>query len=265
VDDLVTTEATFCPNCGTRQAPSAEFCVACGQRQPRRLGPDHTAVHVAGQPLPAVPAAPRPADGSSGARFSLPQLVALVVGASVAAGALAVAMTLVLSRGDPPPPDGGDPPVTADLEVVETANIRAQVPIAWDVVTRARDTIVVEDPASRAMWLRSATVPAVLTLDQVQERFLDHARDQAPDARVCAGPETAAVPGGPLDGRFFVVCSTFIPQGGGPAVRLTDAYYVGIWGGSTVSVMQLTAVPNALEAFATEVRGLPPPEWKLHR
>jgi hypothetical protein len=114
------------------------------------------------------------------------------------------------------------------------------------------------------MWLRSALLPTPLTLDEIQSRFLDRTRNQSPDARVCAGPDTGALPGGPRDGRYFVICSTFVPQGGGPAVRLADAYYVGLWSGATVSVMQLTAVPAELEAFATEVQALPPPVWKLH-
>ena len=288
------TPASFCPNCGAGQPAGAVFCGTCGSPQPvhaqaaAAVAPSPSVVAAptpavpgaaavaAAPPPPPAPAAPpapvgpttAPLVGSAAApsapRLPMPQLIGIVVGVSLGVGALAVAITLALSGGDRPPGDDGL--VTGDLQVVEVENIRVEVPATWDVVTRARDTIAVEDPSNRAMWLRSAILPTELSLDAIQERFLDRARDQSPDAKVCAGPETAALPGGPTDGRYFVICSTYIPQGGGPAVRLADAYYLGLFGGGlTVSMMQLTAVPESLEAFATEVRRLPLPEWKLHR
>ena len=134
------------------------------------------------------------------------------------------------------------------------------------MLSRSRDTIAVADRTGRTLWLRSAAVASAITLDTLQERFLTKARREAPDARICAGPETAMVPGGPTGGRYVVICSTFIPQGGGPAVRFADAYYIGLDGeGTTVFVMQLTASPESLQAFATAVQDLPPPVWKLFR
>jgi hypothetical protein len=73
------------------------------------------------------------------------------------------------------------------------------------------------------------------------------------------------VPGGPPGGRYVVICSTYVPQGGGPAIRLADVLYIGLDDGAvTAFVMQLTAAPAAMEAFAKQVRSLPPPVWKLY-
>jgi hypothetical protein len=259
--------ATYCPNCGSPQAAGAVFCVSCGATQPVAATID--AIGPAPSPAPATPDTTQPPIGAAASestvRLPILHLVGAVVGVSVGVAALAVALTIALSGAGPAPGNEDPPPTSGDLKVVEVDNIRAEVPITWDVVTRARDTIVVEDPGSRALWLRSASLPAAITMEAIQERFLDKARGQSPDAKICAGPETAALPGGPAGGRYFVVCSTFIPQGGGPAVRLADAYYIGLDATSvTVAVMQLTAVPEALEAFATEIRRLPPPVWKLY-
>jgi len=61
-----------------------------------------------------------------------------------------------------------------------------------------------------------------------------------------------------------VICYTFIPQGGGLAASLSDAYYVGLdASGSTVVVMQLTASPSTIDEFAATIRQLPAPRWKL--
>lgn len=283
------TLAANCPNCGSAQSAGAAFCVTCGfpQQVPAPAGEAvATSRSSAAPPTPAVPGAvgvaaaeATPTPGPGGAptaspagpatapaapRLPMLQLVGVVVGVSLGVGALAVAITLALSRGSQIGDQGQT--TSGELQIVEVENIRVEVPATWDVVTRARDTIAVEDQSNRAMWLRSAILPTEMTLDAIQERFLKRARGQSPDARICAGPDAAALPGGPTDGRYFVICSTYIPQGGGPAVRLADAYYVGLrGGGGTVSVMQLTAVPEALEAFATDVRRLPPPVWKLHR
>jgi zinc ribbon protein len=274
----------FCTNCGAAQAPGAVFCVQCGTPQvptPPGRAPSATAP-LAAAPLAAQPAttppppqpSPAPASASPRIGLALPQLAALVAGVAVGFAAVAVAITIALTPPGGKPEagngqgsgDGPGTPVTGDLEVVDVANISANVPLAWDVITRARDTIAVEDPSNHALWLRSATLPGAITYGDIQERYLDRARDQSPDAKVCAGPETAALPGGPADGQYFIICSTFVPQGGGQAVRLADAYYVGLDGaGVTVAVMQLTAVPEGLEGFSTAVRQLPPPSWKLFR
>lgn len=279
----------YCQNCGSPRAERDLFCVRCGFRQQVPPGaaaaaPPAPVAPAPADQAPAVPpvtlqpsptlapgpagaAPPTPAAASAapaGPRLPMPQLIAAVVGASVGVAALAMAITFALSRGGPAP-DDPDPPPSGDLQVVDVANIRAEVPTAWAVVTRARDTIVVEDPAGRLLWLRSANLPAAITLDAIQGRFLDKARTQSPDARICAGPETAALPGGPAGGRYFVICSTYVPQGGGPAVRLADAHYIGLDTSALIaSVMQISAIPNAIEAFATEVRRLPPPVWKLY-
>lgn len=252
------TLTSTCPNCGANNAPGAVFCVSCGTslEVPGATNPPSTPPSTAPSPPPSTPPSPR--------RSSMTSLAAIVVGASLAVAAVAVAIAVVIAGR--PPTSVVDGPSTGGLKVLEVEYIRAEVPTDWDLVSRSRDTLAVEDRTSRAMWLRSANVPAAITLDQIQARFVDKATGQSPDAQICAGPETAAVPGGPTDGRYFVICSTFIPQGGGPAVRLADAYYLGTGNaGITVMVMQLTAVPEALEAFATEVRQLPPPVWKLYR
>ncbi|HUQ44602.1 MAG TPA: zinc ribbon domain-containing protein [Candidatus Limnocylindria bacterium] len=285
------TAERFCTNCGAAQAAGAVFCVQCGTPQPPApsagpavpsaplVAPVVTPPAVVIAPAAAAATVPPPVAtivGSPSAGrigLALPRLIALAVGVAVGVGALAVAITIALTPpgGKPGPGNGqgsgnGTPAASGDLEVVDVQNIGAQVPIAWDVVTRARDTIVVEDPASHALWLRSAPLPVALSYADIQQRFLDRARNQSPDAKVCAGPETAAVPGGPTDGQYFVICSTLVPQGGGQAVRLADAYYVGLDGaGVNVAVMQLTAVPEGLEGFATAIRALPPPNWKLFR
>lgn len=255
------TFARFCQNCGLPRAERDLFCVSCGYRQQVPPGvPVAAGVATAAAPTPSPTG---PAVAASRPGLPMVQLVGAVVGASVGVAALAMAITLALSRG-PAPQDGVDPPPSGDLKVVDVANIRAQVPTAWELVTRAPDTIVVEDSASRLLWLRSASLPAAITLDVIQERFLQKARNQSPDAKICAGPDTAALPGSPAGGRYFVICSTFVPQAGGPAVRLADAYYIALDGTSLIaSVMQLTAVPSTIEAFATQIRQLPPPVWKL--
>ena len=276
------TVAGFCQNCGRPRAERDLFCVSCGFRQQVPVGIAAAAAPAAAAPAAAAPVAAPAAAGPAAAPAPLPyptspttpaattsrlpmwQLVGAVVGASVGIAALAIAITFALSRGGPPQ-DHTDPPLSGDLKVVDVANIRAEVPIAWDLVKRARDTIVVKDSAGHLLWLRSATLPTAITLDAIQERFLEKARNQSPDAKICAGPDTAALPGGPAGGRYFVICSTYVPQGGGPAVRLADAYYLGLDGSALIaSVMQLSAVPGAIEGFATEVRRLPPPVWKLY-
>ncbi|MGZ8747207.1 MAG: hypothetical protein ACXWZ2_09320 [Mycobacterium sp.] len=149
-------------------------------------------------------------------------------------------------------------------KVVDVRNISVEVPASWNVLRQSADTITVSDPKANALSLRSASSAQVFALDSVQQALLDRARDAAPDARVCAGPESAAVPGGPSAGRYFVICSTLIPQGGGRAVALDDAYYFAVGdAGVVIFVMQLTASPDALDEFAVAVRKLSPPIWKL--
>lgn len=263
-----------CPDCGTARAADAVFCVSCGFSLPPVEPVTEAPASPAsgGEATPADDAPPLAAHAGpaetfataaeSTAHLPVAHLAALVVGVSLGVAAVAVALTLALA---PPAPGTSGPSGTVGgLRVVEVENIRAEVPMAWDVVTRARDTIVVQDEARRALWLRSANLPTAIALDAIQERYLSKARDESPDARICAGPDVAAVPGGSPDGRYFVICSTFIQQGGGPAARLADAYYVAVGGASTtIVVMQLTAVPEALEAFAGVIRQLPVPVWKL--
>ncbi len=264
------TFAAFCPNCGSARTDKDEFCRSCGTslRVPNAVNPSATPASGAAPTSPVsdtAAMAPATAPGThpeASIRMPVTRLIAIVVGASLVVAAIAVALTFLLAA---PPASGGPTPGTGNLQVVDVQYIRAEVPASWDVRIRARDTVAVEDPASRALWLRSAGLPTAITMDRIQERFLDKARRESPDAAVCAGPETAAVPGGPTDGRYFVICSTFVPQGGGRAVRLADAYYLGLDGpATTVFVLQLTAVPEDLEAFASTVRGLPPPAWKLY-
>ena len=263
-----------CPDCGAVRAAEAVFCVSCGfslppvepvTEVPASPAVDGGAASAVDAPPPAGqagPVAPAATEAESIAHLPMAHLAALVVGVSLGVAAVAVALTLALA---PPAPETGGPSGPAvGLRVVEVENIRAEVPMAWDVLTRARDTIVVQDEAKRALWLRSANLPTAIALDAIQERYLGRARDESPDARICAGPDAAAVPGGSPEGRYFVICSTFIQQGGGPAARLADAYYVAIGGASTtIVVMQLTAAPEALEAFAGVIRQLPVPVWKL--
>ncbi len=265
------TLASFCPNCGNQRTGEAAFCVACGTAlSVPRSASEHPSAAPA--PAPAASAVARPDPASmpvqvpARGRTSPLQLLASVVGVSIGVAALAIAASIALSGNeDPGTADGTTPPPSSQTQVVDVLNIRAEVPATWSVVTRARDTIVVEDEASHALWLRSAGLPGPITFEQIQQRYLDKARGQSPDAKVCAGPETASLPGGPKGGRYLVICSTYVPLGGGPVVRLADVLYLGLDDGAvTVFVMQLTAVPTAIEAFATQVRALPPPVWKLY-
>lgn len=269
-----------CPNCGEARPADAVFCVSCGfalpPESPAAVASPTAEVHGAPpDERPSATASHAQPDETiarqslarhslarhSLARHSLLQLAVLVVGVSIGVGAVAVALTLALT----PPAVGtaGSSGAGGELQVVEVANIRAEVPKAWVVARRAGDTIAVHDQARRVLWLRSARLPAALSLDMIQEQALKRARNRSPDARVCAGPDGAPVPGGPADGRYFVICYTFIPQGGGPAVPLADAYYVGTGSAAATFMMQLTAAPEALEAFAGTVRQLPAPVWKL--
>ncbi len=245
------------------------FCVSCGFALPPDSATEEAASPVTGGralsevdgPPPAQPGAVAARPAESNARHSLAQLAALVVGVSLGVAAVAIAITLALVP--PGPATGGPAGTVGDLQVVEVANIRAEVPGAWTVVRRAGDTIAVHDQARRALWLRSALLPTAVSLDAIQEQSFKRARDGSPDAKICAGPDGAPVPGGPAEGRYYVICYTFIPQGGGPAVALADAFYVATGGASAIFMMQLTAVPEALEAFAGAVRQLPAPVWKL--
>lgn len=193
---------------------------------------------------------------------------ALVIGGVVAAllvvagvGA-AVAIVARDRNGQPDPPTPGE---LAALRVIEVSNISVELPSDWEVLRQDADTIVAREPTTGGLvWLRSGRVGQALTLDAVQQAFLDKAAAEAPDARICAGPEAAALPGGPPQGRYFTICSTLTPQGGGRAARLADAYYVGLDGtGTTIGVMQLTAAPDRIESLAETVRRLPAPRWKL--
>ena len=219
--------------------------------------PPPTASQPATSPVVA-PGVVRPTQSGVPANVVSRMLAAMIIVAAIALG------ITIISTG----PRGSHTTETSssgDRQIVEVQNIHAEIPADWDVLKRAQDTIAVDDRAGRALWLRSASLPSTITLDAVQERFLDKARQEAPDAKICAGPETALVPGGPVGGRYMVICSTLIPQGGGPAVRLADAFYIGLDGtATTVFVIQLTATPESLEAFATTVRVLPPPTWKLY-
>ena len=190
-------------------------------------------------------------------------VISRMVAAMIVVAAIALGISIIATG--PGGSQTSETPSSGDRQIVEVQNIHAEVPANWDVLKRAQDTIAVDDRAGRALWLRSASLPSTITLDTVQERFLDKARQEAPDAKICAGPETALVPGGPVGGRYLVICSTLIPQGGGPVVRLADAFYIGVdETGMTVFVIQLTATPESLQAFATTVRVLPPPTWKLY-
>lgn len=263
---------SFCPACGVSVAPGERFCHECGASLAGAV------VDAPGTPQPAsIIASPEPARGDStagampvehgaavvarlGAR---PNIVSLMVAAMIVIAAIAFAISLLLGgRNQPPTSDG--PQSTTDRKVIDVQNIKAEVPADWDVLTRSGDTIAAKDRTGRTLWLRSASVLTTISLDSILERFLDKAKREAPDAKICAGPETAVVPGGPVGGRYAVICSTFIPQGGGPATRFADAYYIGLDGGATkVFVMQLTATPETLPAFASTVHELPPPVWKL--
>jgi hypothetical protein len=196
------------------------------------------------------------------------RVVRVIVAVLIVVAAVAMAASLLLTGGDGPG-DGshgasGQP--IAGGQTIDVQNIKAEVPSDWDVLVRAGDTIAVKDKSARTLWLRSAAVATPLTVDAIQQRFLDKAIRETPDARICAGPESAVVPGGPVGGKYLVICSTFIPQGGGPAARFADAYYIGVDAtGTTAFVMQLTAGPEGIQPFAATVRALPPPVWKLYR
>ena len=171
-------------------------------------------------------------------------VISRMVAAMIVVAAIALGISIIATG--PGGSQTSETPSSGDRQIVEVQNIHAEVPANWDVLKLAQDTIAVDDRAGRALWLRSASLPSTITLDTVQERFLEKARQEAPDAKICAGPETALVPGGPV-------------------VRLADAFYIGVdETGMTVFVIQLTATPESLQAFATTVRVLPPPTWKLY-
>lgn len=249
--------ARFCPACGVPVSTGERYCHDCGASLAEALveapRPPEPATAVDGPHATAVVATP----GSPA------NVVNLMVAAMIVIAAIAFGITILLAGRDQPPTSDGTPS-TAGRQVIDVQNITAEVPGDWDVLTRSGDTIAAKDRAGRTLWLRSAGLLTATTLDTVLGRFLDKAGHEAPDAKVCAGPETAVVPGGPVGGRYAVICSTFIPQGGGPAVRFADAYYIGLDREATkVFVMQLTATPESLQAFATTVHDLPPPVWKL--
>jgi hypothetical protein len=228
------------------------------------------AIPAASTPAPAAGAGPvvqasaAPGIGVSLDVGRLPRTV--IIGGLIAAlllmAGVGVAVAVVFGRDEPPTTPV--PPPAGDLKAIDVANIAVEVPTAWNVVRQNPDTIGVADERARVLWLRSGTVSEAFTLESLQQRLLDNFSAEAPDARICAGPEGATVPGAPQQGRYFVICYTFIPQGGGRAARLADAYYVGLDGaGTTVVVMQLTASEESLDDFAASVRQLPPPRWKL--
>lgn len=188
-----------------------------------------------------------------------------VIAALLVVAALGVALAVIGSDRDGEGLAGpSDPPAAGDLKIVDVANISVEVPAAWTVVKQDPDTIGVADLSARGLWLRSGSVAEAFTLDRLQQKLFDKLGEESPDARICAGPEASQVRGGPTEGRYFVICYTFVPQGGGQAARLADAYYVGLdTPGTTVFVMQLSASPATLEEFATGVRRLPAPQWKL--
>ncbi len=275
----MTLPPNFCPACGSTVAAVERFCHSCGASladvfavvtqplpppEPEPLAeprPNPPPVPAAAAPPPAAP----PVDVRPDASPQIFRVVNLTVALMLVVASLGFGITLVLGGGSQPPASSDTAPTTG-RQVIDVKNIKVEIPADWDVLSRSGDTIAVADPTGRTLWLRSAAVTSALTLDTLQERFLDKARREAPDARICAGPEAAVVPGGPIGGRYVVICSTFIPQGGGPAVRFADAYYIGLDGqGTTVFVMQLTASPESLQGFATAVQGLPPPLWKLFR
>jgi len=257
---------SFCGNCGAPHGPADQFCHTCGSS----LAPRTTTTTSAPEESLVPPAA------SAAALADLPVLIrrlppALVIGGVVAflliVAASAVVVTALLGRGgseDPGGPggEGGGNPGT--LQTVDVRNISAQVPNAWGLLQRDPDVIAALERPGNVLWLRSGRVGEALSLDGLQQLLLDRSAEQAPDARVCGGPETAAVPGLSLEGRYFAVCSTRVPQGGGRAVRFADAYYIAVdASGQSIFVVQLTASPELLDGFAATVRSLPPPEWKL--
>lgn len=255
----------FCPACGVAVGPDERFCHECGAS---------LAGAIVDAPVPQPVVMSTPGAGAAAVlqvpgwslRLGAPtNVVSLMVALMIVVAAIALAISILLAgRGQPPTTD--DPSTTGARQVIDVQNIRAEIPHDWDVLTRSGDTIAAKDGAGRTLWLRSAGLASTITLDTVLDRFLDKARHEAPDAKICAGPETAVVPGGPVGGRYAVICSTFIPQGGGPAVRFADAYYIGLdHAGTNVFVLQLTATPENLQAFATTVHDLPPPVWKLFK
>ncbi|MDP8904529.1 MAG: hypothetical protein M3N29_04330 [Chloroflexota bacterium] len=192
----------------------------------------------------------------------------------VLVAAIAVAMTALLrgASGDtaadgngPRPTDApASPTPPSEFRTIDVANIAAEIPSGWTVVRSVPDTIVAADPQRRAMWLRSGVVPTALTLDSLQQLLVERLSEQSPNARLCAGPETAQVPGATIAGRYFVVCYIHVPQGGGVAAQLSDAFYVGVDASGTIPiVMQLTAPPASIDEFAGMVHELPAPRWKL--
>ena len=268
---------SFCPTCGVAVAPGERFCHECGASLAGAVvDPPSPQAATNAPPAPARQpiVVPTPGAGLASAlqmpalpvRLGAPtNVVSLMVALMIVVAAIALAISILLAGGDHPPTTDGTS-TTAARQVIDVQNIKAEVPGDWDILTRSGDTIAAKDRTGRTLWLRSAVLLTSTTLDAVLDRFLDKARHEAPDAKICAGPETAVVPGGPVGGRYAVICSTFIPQGGGPAARFADAYYIGLDGEATnVYVMQLTASPESLQAFATTVRDLPPPVWKLFK
>jgi hypothetical protein len=271
----------FCTTCGSPIEPGSRFCHTCGapvEGVAAQAAIQPAAPAPVAQPQPATQPQPVPQAQTvaqpgvappvleSGAQPGAPtDIVSLMAALMIVVSAIAFAITLIVTGiPSPRPQSDGDGTSSGGRQVIDVQNIRAEVPAAWDVLKRSGDTIAVDDRSDRTLWLRSASVPSATTVDAVQQRFLDKARGEAPDARICAGPETALVPGGPSGGRYVVICSTFIPQGGGPAVPFADAFYIGLDGtATTVFVMQLTATPENLQGFATTIHGLPPPGWKL--
>jgi hypothetical protein len=265
----------FCPACGVPVAPGERFCHECGASLVGAvvdLPPPQAATAAppapANQPIavatPGAGAAPALQLSAVAVRLGAPtNVVSLMVALMIVVAAIALAISILLAGREQTATSDGTSS-TAARQVIDVQNIKAEIPGDWDVLTRSGDTIAAKDRAGRTLWLRSAGLLSTISLDTVLDRFLDKARHEAPDAKVCAGPEIAVVPGGPVGGRYAVICSTFIPQGGGLAVRFADAYYIGLdREAANVFVMQLTATPESLQAFATVIHDLPPPVWKL--
>ena len=221
-------------------------------------------------PPPAYGAGYAP-PAAEGGRLPTVFVVGSVAGAMMVFAGLAIAVAILGPPSAPPGDPGTGPGPTADPggqpgvpRVIDVANISIEVPAAWRTVRADPDTVGVADQASNVLWLRSTVVGEAFTLDSLQQRLFERFTEQSPDASICAGPESAPLPGGPTSGRYFMICYTHIPLGGGVAARLSDAYYVAIDGaGTTVAVMQLTAPRARIDEFAISVRALPPPHWKL--
>ena len=248
---------TACPGCGSHNLPQHRFCGRCGRP-----------IVQSEQFVP--PSAPRH-------RFGVGMVVAGTLIGLATAGGLGLLIGNVLRDGGAaarspgermPPPSwsAATPPPAVTFTTVEAENISVEVPTTWEVMERQPISIVVRDPESGGvLLLRSGTGEQAFTLDGMQEALISQIRQASASLEICTNPTDAAVPAGPVDGRYFAVCSVGTPAGAGPGVSLVDGFFIGLEGdGRTIFVMRLTAANGeSWEVFDENVAMFVAPTWRL--